>query len=111
MGEPTPAPATLGPTEARLAATESRCVAAFRGYEGAPMRGAILLLRAARLSNWLVLDPRDSSCGWGRMTRGEVVTRTLDCEHLDVFTEPHIGTLGHLIQEACTAPVAGHGAP
>lgn len=99
--DPMVANAAQGPLEERLAEVERRCYRAFGAYRGGPIRAPIVLLRALRLSNWLVLDPRDPTCGWGRVTSAGVRTRTLDCEHLDVFNVPHIEDLGRMIQEEC----------
>lgn len=61
------------------------------------------MLRALRLPDWSRVDAADPSLGWGRLVQGEVEVRGIDCEHLEVFEEPHISSLGHLIHAAFLA--------
>jgi thioesterase domain-containing protein len=95
---------TLGRSlQARVADVERRCRLAADRYMPGPYGGPISMLRALRLSHWHFVDPGDPTCGWGRLAAGGVEVHEIDCEHLDVFTEPHISELGRLIHATCLA--------
>jgi thioesterase domain-containing protein len=101
--EALPASAPDAPLDERVADVERRCRAAHERYVPGRYGGSLTMLRAVRISHWSFVDPSDPTCGWDRLVSGRVRVHEIDCEHLEVFREPHIGTLGRLIHEAFAA--------
>lgn len=97
VGDPNP----RDPDLARISAVEESCRRALRTYRPRPFPGVITFFRALRLSAWRFIDPSDPTGGWGRLAPGRVRVFAMDCEHLEVFSSPHIEALARMIEDAC----------
>jgi len=73
---------------------ESNLQAMFR-YRPRRFGGDVLLFRAAHHSTPLFGDPH---LGWQHWVDGRLETHEIDCDHLQMLNEPHIGSAGSILR-------------
>jgi thioesterase domain-containing protein len=78
--------------EQRIEETSIRCTRAMSRYSAQRFPGRITVFRAARLIDWMEVHDPTNTCGWNALCKG-VEVLDIDCEHLDLFNEPHISDL------------------
>jgi thioesterase domain-containing protein len=85
--------------ERRVEDTAMRCIRAYYSYEARPYAGRVTVFRASRLIDWEEVRDPTNTCGWGPICRSVDVV-DIDCEHLELFKEPHLSELARRLDEA-----------
>ena len=85
--------------ERRIEDTAIRCIRAYYSYESRPYPGRITVFRAGRLIDWEEVHDPTATCGWAPICQSVKVV-DIDCEHLELFKEPHLSELARKLDEA-----------
>ncbi len=83
----------------RIEETRVLCLRAIRNYEVRPIPTPVAVFRATRLTDWVDVNDPTGTCGWGPLAPAVTVV-DLDCEHLELFREPHLSELAARLDEA-----------
>ncbi len=84
--------------EQRIEQTSIRCERAMGRYLAQPFPGRLTIVRALQLIDWMEVHDPTGTCGWSSLCEGVDVI-DINCEHLDLFNEPHISELAQRLDD------------